>query len=75
MRRSQNNNIEFRLLETAGGTEAYTRECARPLNSSENGKCITMLYIRKASLLFQVKEEKRHGVFPISEELKDGRKA
>lgn len=75
MRRSQNNNIEFRLLETAGGTEAYTKECARPLNSSENGKCITMIYIRKPSLLFQVKEEKRHGVFPISELLKDGRKA
>lgn len=71
MRRSQNNNIEFRLLETAGGTEAYTRECARPLNSSETGKCITLLYIRKASLVFQVKEEKRHGVFPISEHCTD----
>lgn len=81
MRRSQNNNIEFRLLETAGGTEAHnvTRECARPLNSSDTGKYITLLYIKKASLVFQVKEEKRYGVFPVSEHLhgyvNDGRKA
>lgn len=71
MRRSQNNNIEFRLLETAEGTEAYTMECARPLNSSKTGKCITLLYIKKTSLVFQVKEEKRYGVFTVSEHCTD----